>query len=138
MNFRGCVVDAAPQTVDETTGFRQSDESFGQAFSKACAVKGAEPFSPSAEGEISFTAFLFANFFFAPAVSKKKWRMGFVHCYKLYTFGLQLAPGSDLSGEGDTKRATSVDLALHLDPAVAELKDAADDGKSNAVALLFA
>ena len=58
--------------------------------------------SPVATGETPLSAFLFDNqtreaicgelaslFSFAPAVSKKKWRMGFVHCYKLYTFGLQ-------------------------------------------------
>ena len=78
-----------PQTVDKTKVFRQMDESFGQAFSKACAVEAAEASSRSAEREITFAAFLFANFFFAPLVSKKKWRMKFVHCYKLYTFGLQ-------------------------------------------------
>jgi hypothetical protein len=58
-------------------------------FSKGGAVEAAEASSRSAEREITFAAFLFANFFFAPLVSKKKWRMKFVHCYKLYTFGLQ-------------------------------------------------
>jgi hypothetical protein len=41
-------------------------KSFGQAFSKACAVEAAEASSPSAEGEISFSAFLLVNFFFSP------------------------------------------------------------------------
>ena len=35
-------------------------------------MEGAEPSSPSAEGEM-LSAFLFGNFFFAPRVSKKKW-----------------------------------------------------------------
>ena len=35
-------------------------------------MEGAEPSSPSAEGEM-LSAFLFGNFFFAPVVSKKKW-----------------------------------------------------------------
>ena len=48
-------------------------KSFGQAFSKACAVEGAEPSSPPSDGEIPFSAFLFDNFFFAPLASKKKW-----------------------------------------------------------------
>ena len=54
-------------------------------------MEAAEASSRSAEREITFAAFLFVNFFFAPLVSKKKWRMKFVHCYKLYTFGLQPA-----------------------------------------------
>ena len=41
-----------------------SQESFGQAFSKACATEGAEPSSPSADDEILLTAFSFANFSF--------------------------------------------------------------------------
>ena len=41
-----------PEIVDKTNGFRQFGEGFGQAFLKACAVKGAKPLSPSAEGEI--------------------------------------------------------------------------------------
>ena len=43
--------EVPPQTVDKTNGFRQIDESFGQAFSKACAVEAAQASSPSAEGE---------------------------------------------------------------------------------------
>ncbi|MBE6595624.1 MAG: hypothetical protein E7644_07480 [Ruminococcaceae bacterium] len=46
--------------------------SFRPPFSKGGAVEGAEPSSPSAEGEM-LSAFLFDNFFFAPRVSKKKW-----------------------------------------------------------------
>ena len=53
-------------------------KSFGQAFSKACAVEGAEPSSPSAEGEIPYTAFSFGNFSFAPMVSKEKVAMSFM------------------------------------------------------------
>ena len=37
------------QTVDKTKVFRQIDEGFGQAFSKACAVEGAQPSPFSAE-----------------------------------------------------------------------------------------
>jgi hypothetical protein len=39
----------------------KTQESFGQAFSKACAVEAAEASSPSAEGEIPYTAFSFAR-----------------------------------------------------------------------------
>ena len=60
------VTPEALQTVEQTNGFRQFDKSFGRAlarvtFSKACAVKGAEPLSPLASGEISYTAFLFVS-----------------------------------------------------------------------------
>jgi hypothetical protein len=34
--------------------------------------EGATPLSPSAEGEIPLTAFLFVNFFFAPFSCKEK------------------------------------------------------------------
>ena len=64
----------SPQTVDKTNEFRQFDESFRPPFSKGGAVEAAEASSRSAEREITFAAFLFANFFFAPLVSKKKWR----------------------------------------------------------------
>ncbi|MBR3895093.1 MAG: hypothetical protein IKJ35_08100 [Clostridia bacterium] len=47
-------------------------DSFGQAFSKACAEEGAEPSSSSAEDEIGFAAFLFASFFLAPISCKEK------------------------------------------------------------------
>ncbi|MBO5294151.1 MAG: hypothetical protein J6B71_02760, partial [Clostridia bacterium] len=47
-------------------------ESFGQAFSKACAVEGAQPSSLSAESEISLTAFSFASFSLAPPSCKRK------------------------------------------------------------------
>jgi len=47
-------------------------KSFGQAFSKACAVEAAEASSPSAEGEIPFTAFSFASFSLAPTSCKRK------------------------------------------------------------------
>ena len=70
----------------------KSSKSFGQAFLKACAVEAAEASSRSAEREILFSAFLFANFFFAPQVSKKKWVIGFVHHHKLCSFGLQPHP----------------------------------------------
>ena len=61
------------ETVDKTNGLRQFAKSFGQAFSKACAVEAAEASSPPVGGEISFTAFSFDNFSFAPTVSKEKW-----------------------------------------------------------------
>ena len=74
------------QVVDKTNGFRQVDESFGQAFSKACADPTRVRWSRSAEREIPLSAFLFDNqtreaicgelaslFSFAPTVSKKKW-----------------------------------------------------------------
>ncbi|MBO5294360.1 MAG: hypothetical protein J6B71_03850 [Clostridia bacterium] len=47
-------------------------ESFGQAFSKACEVEGAEPSSLSAESEIPLTAFSFASFSLAPPSCKRK------------------------------------------------------------------
>ena len=80
------------QVVDKTNGGREFVKSFGQAFSKACAVKGAEPLSPVATGEISYTAFLFASFFFAPTACKEKAAKDFVQLNKLYAFGLQPAP----------------------------------------------
>jgi len=45
--------------------------SFRPPFSKGGAVEGAEPSSPSAEGEM-LSAFLFDNFFFAPHTCKEK------------------------------------------------------------------
>jgi len=62
------------QTVDEIIGVRQLDESFDQTFSKVCEVEGAEPSSPSAEGEtLSFRRFSFCQAFsFAPFSSKEK------------------------------------------------------------------
>ena len=53
-------------------------KSFDQTFSKVCAVEAAEASSRSAEREITLTAFYFANFSFAPAVSKEKWGIKFV------------------------------------------------------------
>ena len=47
-------------------------EGFDQTFSKVCAVEAAEASSPSAEGEIPSSAFLFVNFFFAPFSCKEK------------------------------------------------------------------
>ena len=47
-------------------------ESFGQAFSKACAVEGAESSSLSAESEIPFAAFSFVSFSLAPPSCKRK------------------------------------------------------------------
>ena len=41
-------------------------------------MEAAEASSRSAEREITLTAFLFANFFFAPAVPKRKWGIKFV------------------------------------------------------------
>ena len=41
-------------------------------FQKLARVKGAKPFSPSAEGETSLSAFLFDSFFFAPPSCKEK------------------------------------------------------------------
>ena len=64
-------------------------ESFRPPFSKGGAVKGAEPLSPLASGETSYTAFLFASFFFAPTVAKEKAAKEFVQSNKSYTFGLQ-------------------------------------------------
>ena len=50
------------QTVDITTGFRQSDESFRPPFSKGGAVEGAQPSSRSAEREIFFRRFFLRTF----------------------------------------------------------------------------
>ena len=61
------------QLADKGVSTAKMMKSFGQAFSKACAVEGAEPSSPPSDGEIPFSAFLFDNFFFAPLASKKKW-----------------------------------------------------------------
>jgi hypothetical protein len=70
---------------------RQIDERFGQAFSKACAVEAAEASSPSADGEISSSAFSFYSFSFAPAICKRKTAKEFAQSNKLYAFGLQRA-----------------------------------------------
>ena len=51
---------------------KANDKRFRPPFSKGGAVKGAEPLSPLASGEISYTAFLFVSFFFAPTVAKEK------------------------------------------------------------------
>ena len=60
------------QTVDKTKGFRQFDESFRPPFSKGGAVKGAEPLSPSAEGEIlSKRRFLLITFLLRLRCQKK-------------------------------------------------------------------
>jgi len=61
-------------------------KSFGQAFSKACGVKGLRPFSPSADGETSPSAFLFDSFFFAPPSCKEKAAKEFVQFDTLDTF----------------------------------------------------
>ena len=48
-------------------------ESLGQAFSKACGIQRQSLWSPSAEGESSFTAFSFClAFSFVPAKGKRK------------------------------------------------------------------
>ena len=59
---------------------------FDQTFLKVCAVEAAEASSPSADGEIFYTAFLFVNFFFAPPVCKEKVAMGFEHVKTLIAF----------------------------------------------------
>ena len=53
-------------------------ESFGQAFSKACAVEAAKASSLSAESEIPLTAFSFASFSLAPPSCKRKAAKEFV------------------------------------------------------------
>ena len=72
------------QVVDKTNEFRQLDESFGRAFSKARAVKGAQPFSLLARGEIPLSAFLFVSFFFAPTSRKEKAAKKFIHFDELF------------------------------------------------------
>ncbi len=52
-------------------------ESFGQAFSKACGFSRRRLEAPSAEGEMTPTAFLFVNFFFARSFAKEKVAIGF-------------------------------------------------------------
>ena len=64
--------DSPPQPADKGVSTVILTKSFGRAFSKARAVEAAEASSPSADGEISYTAFLFVNFFFAPPISKEK------------------------------------------------------------------
>jgi len=60
------------QGIDKTNGVGQLGEGFGQAFSKACAVEAAQASSPSAEGEMSPSAFSFASFSLAPPSCKRK------------------------------------------------------------------
>ena len=74
------------QFTDVTSDFRQLGKSFGQAFSKACGVKGAEPLSPSADGEIPYTAFLFDNFFCAHSSRKEKVAKKFIQFNNLNIF----------------------------------------------------
>ena len=62
----------APQTVDQSNGFRQFDESFDQTFLKVCAVEGAESSSPPAGGEIPIRRFLFAKLFLCAYTLKEK------------------------------------------------------------------
>jgi hypothetical protein len=90
------------QTVDKTTGFRQSDESFRPPFSKGGAVEGAQPSSRSAEREILLRRFflrtqtreaicgeLASLFSFAPLSCKEKATMEFVQFDSLRLFSLQ-------------------------------------------------
>ena len=51
------------QTVDQSKGFRQFDESFRPPFSKGGAVEDAESSSPSADGEIPLSALSFCQAF---------------------------------------------------------------------------
>ena len=53
----------AGQTVEKTNEFRQFDKSFRPPFSKGGAVEGAEPSSPSADGEILLSALSFCKAF---------------------------------------------------------------------------
>ena len=66
----------------QTAGFRQVFQSFDQTFSKVCEVEGAEPSSPSAEGEISLGISLLQAFLFVPLVSKRKATKEFVQLKK--------------------------------------------------------
>jgi len=66
-------------------------------------VEGAEPSSPSAEGEM-LSAFLFDNFFFAPVVSKKKW------AGSLISLGGQREPSP--AGEDCKQRRVTIPQAL--------------------------
>ena len=76
------------KSFDQTT--RQvCEKSFDQAFSKACAVEGAKPSSPSADGETLLTAFSFANFSFAPTASKEKWVMTFYVAMRPLSLGIR-------------------------------------------------
>jgi hypothetical protein len=47
-------------------------KSFRPPFLKAAHIQGAEPWSPSAEGETPLRRFFLPSFLFAPTVSKKK------------------------------------------------------------------
>jgi hypothetical protein len=80
------------------------DKSFGRAFSKARAVEGAEPSSPSADGEKSFSPFSFVHslcecggakrslsFFFCAFGFKRKATKVLARSNELRTFDLQLA-----------------------------------------------
>ena len=60
------------QTVGQSNGFRQFDESFDQTFSKVCEVKGEKPLSPPAGGEIPIRRFLFAKLFLCAYTLKEK------------------------------------------------------------------
>jgi hypothetical protein len=81
------------QLADKGISTVKLPKSFGRAFSKARAVEGAEPSSPSAEGEISYTAFSFASFSLAPTSCKRKATKAVVLFDKLLFFkqGLSVA-----------------------------------------------
>ena len=60
------------QTTDKGISEIKMMKSFGQAFSKACAVEGEQPSSPSADGEMSHGVSFLIAFFFAPPFCKEK------------------------------------------------------------------
>ena len=68
-------------------------ESFGQAFSKACAVEAAEASSLSAESETPLTAFSFASFSLAPPSCKRKAAKEFATSNEL-SFGESFGQGN--------------------------------------------
>ena len=63
---------AVAETVDQSIGLRQFDESFDQTFSKVCGVEGAKPSSPPAGGEITFLGVSFCELFLCAYMLKEK------------------------------------------------------------------
>jgi len=78
--FVGNFLKEVSQTVDQSNSSRQFAESFDKTFSKVFAVEGAEPSSPSAEGEILTRRLFLQAFSLRLFQAEKKRIFKFVHC----------------------------------------------------------
>ena len=80
------------KTVDETNEFRQFDESFGQAFSKACAVEAGGCLLALRRGRNSPFGVSFCELFLCAYGVKEKVDKEFVQSKNLCIFGIQSEP----------------------------------------------